>query len=125
MASTVLIVDDSATMRSALKAYLRAPELSLAEAESGERALALVRLLRPAVALVDLQLPGMSGLELLARLREEGLAQELAVLLVTGEDGAEWAEKSAAAGARGLIRKPVDPVALKARVLELLPGRTP
>lgn len=125
MPPTVLIVDDSSTMRSALKAYLREENLVFAEAESAERALALARLLRPSLALVDLNLPGMNGLELVRLLRAEPSLAHVPVLLVTGEDGDDWRAKSEAAGADGLVKKPVNAAALRERVRALLAGRTP
>jgi CheY-like chemotaxis protein len=124
MPPTVLIVDDSATMRNALKVYLRDCGLSFAEAETAERALALVRLLRPALALVDLNLPGMTGIEFVQRLRGEPTTAQMPVLLVTGEEPGEWSDRGLAAGANGFIRKPVDAALLRTRVLELLPPRS-
>ncbi len=68
----VMLVEDHALVRSALASALAEARLDIvAEAATGEEALAMARALRPDIVLLDLELPGMSGLELLTHLAQE------------------------------------------------------
>src|SRR3954464_3773140 len=67
---TVLIVDDERTLARAVKAFLAEAGYEAEVAEDGESALALVQTLRPDVVFTDVRLPGMSGIDLLRRIRE-------------------------------------------------------
>lgn len=124
MGATVLIVDDSPTMRSALRLYLRELNVEVAEAENGTRALQLARLLKPAVAIVDLQLADEDGVHLAQRLRDQQPPVEapLPVLLLTGESSGEWMQRATEARVDGVLHKPVSATVLRARVEELLGG---
>lgn len=69
MGGTVLIVDDHAGFRAAARALLEAADFDvIAEAESGESALAAARSLRPQIVLLDVQLPDLDGFEVAQRL---------------------------------------------------------
>ena len=127
MPQTILIVDDSATMRSVLRLYLRNEPYEFAEAETAERALHLTRLLKPALVIVDLNLPGMDGIQLTTELRarQTGDAAAIPVMVLTGEEAEAWREKAETAGANMLMKKPVSPAQLKSAVETLLSGRTP
>lgn len=118
MPTTILIVDDSATMRAALRLYLRDDGYDFAEADTGERALRLARLLRPSLALVDVNLPDMDGFAIVRALGEG--AQKVPTLVITGEEGPQWAAKAKASGAAGLVHKPVDAAVLRASIAAIL-----
>lgn len=80
---TVLLVDDDATVRSTLAAYLEDDGLDVATAASGEEAVQAVRQgLRPAVCIMDMRLPGMDGHDAILALHE--CLPELAFLIHTG-----------------------------------------
>ena len=68
--STVLIADDDARIRRLLHATLRGGGHDVLEAADGEQALAVVRAHRPAVAVLDVQMPQLGGLQVVKRLRE-------------------------------------------------------
>lgn len=119
----ILIIDDSATSRAALRLALKPLGLEIAEAPSAERALPMVRLLKPALVVCDLNLPGMNGLQFTTRAREE-VDQPPAVMLVTGEDADEWRQRAMEAGASVVVSKPVSPRVLAdyaRRLLEVTP----
>lgn len=124
MSHTILIVDDSATMRSVLRLYLKAEAYEFAEAETAERALNLVRLLKPTLAIIDLNLPGMDGVQLTQELRAKQVAgtPKLPVVILTGEESDEWRLRAEAAGADKVMRKPVNAGLLRAAVDELIAG---
>jgi two-component system nitrate/nitrite response regulator NarL len=102
---SVVIADDHPVYRTGLAAALRAcPELELVgEAEDGETALAAIRRLVPRVAVVDLQLPGLDGIEVAAAVMREGLTTRM-VILSAYEDRAV-VEQALAAGVCAYLPK--------------------
>jgi CheY-like chemotaxis protein len=117
---TILICEDEAALRELVRAIL-GPEYVFAEASEGEEALALVRDLQPDLVVLDLMLPGKSGLEVLNELRSDRSAGETPVVVVTAWTHAE--EAVLAAGADRFISKPFEPDQLQATVKELLATR--
>src|ERR671938_930818 len=87
MADSVLIVDDHPLTREALGALLAQHGFSVVgQAEDGEEAIGLARRLQPKLVLLDLSMPGLSGLEVLPRLREAAPACEVVVLTASGTE---------------------------------------
>ncbi len=104
MGQTVLIVDDHAGFRSSAKRMLEADGFEvLGEAGDGERGIAAARELAPDVVLLDLQLPGIDGLEVAARLTAGNRTP--AVVLTSTRDGVELGSLVSRSGARGFIPK--------------------
>jgi signal transduction histidine kinase/CheY-like chemotaxis protein len=79
----VLIVDDQEPMRVVLRKFVDSTRYSMSEAATGEEALILAQAERPAVILLDLGLPDISGREVLRRLRADPATHEIPVVLVT------------------------------------------
>jgi DNA-binding response OmpR family regulator len=113
---TILICEDEASLRELVRAIL-GPEYRFAEASEGDEALALIREVEPDLVVLDLMLPGKSGLEVLSELRS-GSAGHTPVVVVTAWTHAE--EAVLAAGADRFIPKPFEPDELLATVEELL-----
>nr|MBA3939438.1 response regulator [Planctomycetota bacterium] len=84
--ATVLVIDDSATFRARFAAELRAAGLTVVVAASGEEGLARAAAQRPAVAVVDRMLPGIDGLTVIRRLRQDRAMRLTACLLLTASD---------------------------------------
>lgn len=104
----VLIVDDSPTIRNIIKIYLMTLKLEIHEADSGTRALELCRLTPPNLVISDVNMPGMTGVELVTALRAgEGGPTDVPILLLTSETEAGLEERALRAGATEFIRKPV------------------
>lgn len=99
----VLIVDDDVRVADALKEYLEL-EYDAAIAPNALAALAACELQRPDVALVDVTMPGMTGLELLRRLRAAD--PSLPVIMLTGLDDDAVVTEAFRAGAFSYIAKP-------------------
>jgi DNA-binding NarL/FixJ family response regulator len=99
----ILIVDDHAVVRQGLRRLL-APEgeHSLAEAGDGHEALARAEEFRPHVIILDLNLPGLGGLELVRRLVAQGHGR---VLVLSMHAEPHFARRSLAAGAYGYLSK--------------------
>ncbi|HKP48644.1 MAG TPA: sigma-54 dependent transcriptional regulator [Gemmatimonadales bacterium] len=107
----MLIVDDERTLARAVKAFLAEAGYEAEVADDGERALALVQTLRPDVVFTDVRLPGMSGIDLLRRIREFDPA--IPVIIMTAYGTIEGAVEAVKLGAFDYMKKPVDLEELK------------
>lgn len=105
VASTVLIVDDSAAVRAALREWFRGlvPNCDIVEAASGEEAIRLAAAGPPHLVIMDVELPGMNGLEATRRLK---IAHpEVPIFIITLYDTQEHRHEAATAGASGFVSK--------------------
>lgn len=100
----VLVVEDEALMRSFLEQALRRMGYAIQVEPSGERALEAAKRSVPDLALMDIRLGGMDGIELLGRLRE--LAPECACIMMTAHGSVETAIAAMRAGASDFLLKP-------------------
>jgi putative PEP-CTERM system response regulator len=119
----ILVVDDDPDIRELLSDRLQLMQLDVACAGDGEEALALLRQEAPPLTLLDLQLPRISGMEVLHAIRREGI--ESTVIVITAWGTPERAVEAMRAGAYDFIPKPLDPAHLevvinKALELDLL-----
>jgi len=108
----ILIVDDNATNREILRRQTMAWGLASDEAENGPQALTLLneatRTGKPYdLALVDLQMPGMNGLEFARHIRADSTLAEIKLVLLSSDEGNTPAEVAVQAGIQGLLYKPV------------------
>jgi putative two-component system response regulator len=116
----LLIVEDEAALRELVRVSL-GDEFDYLEAGDGRTALELAAAHRPSLVLLDLMLPGVTGLDVLAALRAD---DELAEIPVVGVSAWVHLEPEAiAAGADRFVTKPFDPDELRATVVELLDAR--
>jgi two-component system CheB/CheR fusion protein len=106
----VFVVDDEAPVRQGLIDILRSGGLTAEGFDSGEAFLGARRPHAAACLLIDSRMPGMSGLELLVRLREE--TQDVPAIMVTGFSDVATAVQAMKAGAVDFIEKPVVPEVL-------------
>jgi two-component system chemotaxis response regulator CheY len=107
VARTVLIVDDSPTIRSFARIYLKALGVEVSEAADGLQALELVRRAAPDVCVVDVDMPNMDGLTFIRELRKDPRLAKLPVVLLTGDRTPEAREQGRLAGANDLVQKPI------------------
>src|SRR5436190_11175150 len=99
---TVLVVDDAAVDRKLVGGLLaKGTGLQVQFAASGEEALERLSAINPAVIVTDLVMPGMSGLELVARVVEQNAG--IPVILMTGKGSEEIAVKALTAGAASYV----------------------
>lgn len=101
----VLVVDDDEDTREILLGALR-PLAAAAGAADGQEALSRARELRPRLMLLDVVMPGMSGLEVLSAARE--LDPGMTVVMLTGDTDLDVARRALELGARSYITKPFD-----------------
>lgn len=107
MTIRILLADDEHLIRGALAALLALEEdlAVVAEAASGDEALAMARKHRPDVAVLDLQMPGPDGITVAETLRSE--LPECRTMIVTGHGRAGHLKRALAAGVRGFLPKTV------------------
>ena len=110
----VLEVDDDPAIRDSLRRVIEHAGHTVTEAESGERALAILDGQRVDAVLLDIAMPGINGLEALVRIRE--MAPDTGVIVVTGEGTVANALKAGQRGAYDFIEKPPD----RERLLDVL-----
>jgi two-component system, OmpR family, KDP operon response regulator KdpE len=109
----VLIVDDNPQIRRALRTILISQGIVVMDARSGEEALDLIRKERPALVLLDVNLPGMSGIETCREIRR---TSDVPVIILTVRDGERDKMQAFDAGADDFIVKPFGAEELTARV---------
>ena len=121
----VVVADDQALMREGLVQLLRLlGDIDVvAVAADGEEALQQIRELSPAVALLDVRMPKLTGLQVLQRLRQE--EHPCAVILLTTFDDDEVLLRAIKAGARGYLLKDGTEQDLAAHILNLRSGGSP
>jgi DNA-binding NarL/FixJ family response regulator len=101
----IVLVDDHNIMRTGVRLILEkhSDMEVVGEAEDGERGLALIKQLRPDIALVDVHMPGFSGVELTERVRRAKLSARVVILTVVSE--APFPRRLLEAGASGYLTK--------------------
>jgi len=109
--STVLIVDDEQSLARSAKAFLADHGYEAEVAVTGEQALDLLATLQPDVVFADVRLPGMSGLDLLRRIR--AFDPVIPVIMLTAYGSIEGAVEAVKLGAFDYVKKPVDLEELK------------
>ncbi len=115
---TILVVEDDSALREFLCTAL-ADEFEVAGAVSGEEAVDLARRLRPDVVLLDVMLPGLSGLDVVRVIRADPSLRDTPVLVMTAFSEID-AGDAEAAGANRFLAKPFDLPQLTAAVRDLL-----
>jgi DNA-binding response OmpR family regulator len=116
-ARSILICEDEPALRELIRVSL-GDGFGFLEASDGLEALELAKVHHPDVVVLDLMIPGLSGLDVLAKLREETNGQALPVVVISAWGDAR--DQAFAAGADRFVLKPFDPDDLRAVVEELV-----
>lgn len=116
---SVVIVDDDPHQHTLVGDYLRRRGFNVVHCANGADALAAITATEPGLAIVDLNMPGMNGLELIARLRQTPQGRSLPILAATALVEAEQAQRCRAAGADAHLPKPLSLTALAQRISSL------
>ena len=101
----LLIVDDEIEICEFLKSFFEDRDYKVAVASDGARALEQVNLFHPAVVLLDIQMPGMDGLQTLKKIKE--VHPKVKVIMVTAVETQEKIEEAMRLGADNYITKPL------------------
>ena len=119
--ANVLIVEDHPTMRDAMRLVLEEDGHEVEEAADGENGIAMVREHPPDVVLLDLNIPVVSGSDVLEVLKADPVTAGVLVVIVTAT-GEEGRKRAIALGADDYITKPFSPLALLRTVERVLRG---
>lgn len=121
MAKRILVVEDNDLNRKLFCDVLKANGFEVVPVADGANVLATARRFAPHLVIMDIQLPGISGLELIAALKAEAALAAVPVLAVTAYAGKGDEERIRAAGAADYLAKPVSIGPFMAAVRALLP----
>jgi DNA-binding NarL/FixJ family response regulator len=116
----ILIVDDHAMIRGGVKALCG--EAELLEAENGKAALILLKAERPQMVILDLNMPGLSGLELLRQMMDTQPSVRILVFSMHGEP--VYADRALSLGAKGYVSKNAAPDELRTAIQRVAAGLT-
>lgn len=105
---TILVVEDNAVNRRLVEFLLRSNGYRVREASAAPEAFELLKTERPDLILMDVQLPGMDGLETIRKLKENAATRDIPVVAVTSYAMTGDRETALAAGCAGYITKPID-----------------
>jgi len=108
MKPIVLVVEDNERNRKLVRTILEFRGYDVVECDDGEPSLELARTHRPALVLMDIQLPRMNGVEALQRLRADPDTSAIPVIAVTASVTPSERERVVCAGFNGYISKPID-----------------
>ena len=120
MTKTVLVVDDEATIRSALGFSLERERYSVLMSGNGSDGLECVKSSRPDLVILDLAMPRLSGFEFLERLRSDEETESIPVIVLTAYGFGENRRRCHALGAVSFVPKPFSPRSLVAEVGRVL-----
>jgi DNA-binding response OmpR family regulator len=118
----VLVADDDDDILLLVTTRLRRDGFDVVSASNGNEALALARERKPALAVLDIGMPGLDGLEVLEQIRADEELRGTLVLLLTAKAQESDVRRGYEAGADAYVRKPFSPAELSTRVRELLDG---
>lgn len=116
----ILIVEDNEKNRKLVRDVLQFRGYQTLEAETAEDAIRLAQESRPALILMDVQLPGMNGIEALGRLRADARTKKIPVMAVTASAMTHDRQKILAAGFDGYQSKPINVKEFVAAVRDML-----
>lgn len=116
---TILICEDDPSLRELIQVVI-GDGYRFAETDDGLDAVRLVHELQPDLVLLDMMLPGLSGLDVLRAMRSEPDLAETPAIVITAFSGESERREAREAGADRFVGKPFDPDGLKATVEELL-----
>jgi two-component system, cell cycle response regulator DivK len=116
----ILIVDDNPANLKLLRVLLTGEGYQVRTAADSEEALASIATVRPRLILMDLQLPGIDGLELTRRLKADPVTRDIRIVALTAYAMKGDEEKARAVGCEGYITKPIDTRTLPAVIAKYL-----
>lgn len=116
MSAKILVVDDDEMTRHFLSHILAQQGFILEAASDGEQALSLMKEKSFDIVLLDIEMPGLNGLETLKRIRKNYLKKDLPVLMVTANDQSSEIIQAFDLGANDYVVKPLDVPVLFARI---------
>jgi two-component system chemotaxis response regulator CheY len=123
MPGTILVVDDSVTMRALVRSALEDDQHQVVEAADAQAALTALDAAPADLVITDVNMPGMDGLALVRVLRSRPRERLVPILVLTTEGGEPMKQRGREAGATGWIVKPFNPEGLRDVVRRVLRAR--
>ena len=121
---TILITEDNDELRNYLKKFL-ANYFKVITTKSGEEALDLLENLTPDVMITDVSMPGISGIELTKKLKEDPSKQHIAIIVMTAHTERKYQMESILGGADAFLTKPIEESMILAQINNILKKQTP
>jgi adenylate cyclase len=112
----ILIVDDDSLNRRLLTKHLEREGHRTTEVDNGFAALSAVVSERPDLVLLDIEMPGVDGIEVLERIKSDDGLRHIPVIMISGVDDTDSIVRCLEAGAEDYLPKPFDPAILRARL---------
>jgi len=119
---TLLIADDEAGVRALVRMTLEGGDYEIVEAADGEEALALARERHPDLTLLDVMMPGLTGVEVCRALKDDPSTRDLRIVILTAKAQDADREEGLTAGADDYFTKPFSPLSLIQKVDEVFEG---
>jgi DNA-binding response OmpR family regulator len=118
----ILVADDDDDILLLVTTRLRRDGFDVVSASSGDRALDLARERKPTLAVLDIGMPGLDGLEVLEQIRADEELRGMLVILLTAKAQESDVRRGYESGADAYVKKPFSPAELSTRVRALLDG---
>jgi DNA-binding response OmpR family regulator len=115
----VLVADDDDDILLLVTTRLRRDGFTVLQARDGDEALDVALERRPAIAVLDIGMPGLDGLDVVRAIRADDTTKEMRVILLTAKAQESDVRRGFEAGADAYVKKPFSPADLSARVKEL------
>ena len=122
MSGRVLLIEDEPNIAEAIRFILSRDGWEVTVEENGAQALPRVADVKPDLVILDLMLPGMSGLEILSSLRADPSTEDLRVLMLTAKGQGRDREAAERAGVSAFMSKPFSNAEMRAQVRALMEG---
>jgi DNA-binding response OmpR family regulator len=122
MTDVIVVADDDEDILLLVTTRLHRDGFEVVQARNGIEAVARVQERKPRVAVLDVGMPGLDGIEVLAAIRSDPTLSGTRVLLLTAKAQESDVRRGFDAGADGYMKKPFSPAALAVRVRELYDG---
>ena len=121
-ANTILVIDDSKSIRSLVRFVLQAEGHNIVEAEDGQKGLAILKKAADSISLVlvDYEMPNMTGPEFITETRRQSKYDDIPIVMLTSRKDEDDEVLGLESGADDYIAKPVEPMKLQARVRKIL-----
>ena len=119
-AISILVADDEEDLRLLVQVTLENPSYQILSAIDGHTAVKAVQQYHPDLLILDWNMPGLNGCEVLAILRQNKETATIPVIMLTANDGVEAREQMNTLGLAGYLVKPFSPLALIQKVKEIL-----
>lgn len=125
MSARIVVADDSLDIRTLIGFTLRRRGYTVLETDAGDAALDLIRREQPDLALLDVMMPGLNGLEVAQRLTADPATSAIPIIMLSAKGQLTEIEAGMATGAVAYLVKPFIPREMAARVAEVLAAHRP